>query len=123
MPPDSFAVIAEPTRRRILDQLRTSERSVGELVDALAVSQPTMSKHLLVLRAAGFVSSRAAAQRRIYRIEAGPLEAVDEWLEPYRRLWAHHLDALEGHLDGAPTDRDSRWTGTASNPARLHPST
>jgi DNA-binding transcriptional ArsR family regulator len=111
---DTFAVIAEPTRRRILDELRTSERSVGELVDALAVSQPTMprvsqptmSKHLLVLRAAGFVSARTAAQRRIYRIEAGPLEAVDTWLEPYRRMWSRHHDALERHLDSDPTDRD-----------------
>jgi DNA-binding transcriptional ArsR family regulator len=96
---DAFAVLAEPTRLRILDQLRTSDRSVGELVEALAVSQPTMSKHLKVLREAGFVSSRTAAQQRIYRIEARRLQALDEWLEPYRRLWTRHLDALERHLD------------------------
>jgi Predicted transcriptional regulators len=83
---DTFAVLAQPTRRRILDELRTSESSVGELVEALAVSQPTVSKHLKVLRAAGFVSSRTAAQQRIYRIEAGPFEAINEWLEPYRQL-------------------------------------
>jgi DNA-binding transcriptional ArsR family regulator len=96
---NAFAVLAEPTRLRILDQLRTSDRSVGELVEALAVSQPTMSKHLKVLREAGFVSSRTAAQQRIYRIEARRLQALDEWLEPYRRLWTRHLDALERHLD------------------------
>jgi DNA-binding transcriptional ArsR family regulator len=96
---DAFAVLAEPTRLRILDQLRTSDRSVGELVEALAVSQPTMSKHLKVLREAGFVSSRTAAQQRIYRIEAQRLQVLDEWLEPYRRLWTRHLDALERHLD------------------------
>ncbi|AWS44972.1 helix-turn-helix transcriptional regulator [Streptosporangium sp. 'caverna'] len=99
MPVDAFAVLAEPTRRRILDQLRRSESSVGELADALSISQPTMSKHLKVLREAGFISCRTAAQHRIYRIEARPFEAFDEWLEPYRRLWIHHLDALERHLD------------------------
>jgi DNA-binding transcriptional ArsR family regulator len=96
---NTFAVLAEPMRLRILDQLRTQERSVGELVTALAVSQPLVSKHLKVLRDGGLVASRTAAQQRIYRIEAGPLEALDEWLEPYRRMWTHHLDALERHLD------------------------
>lgn len=96
---NEFAVLAEPTRRRILDELRTSESSVNELVETLAVSQPTVSKHLKVLRDAGFVSSRTAAQHRIYRIEVRPFEALDEWLEPYRRLWTEHLDALERHLD------------------------
>lgn len=98
-PMETFAALAEPTRRRIVGQLRTSESSVGELVEALAVSQPTMSKHLKVLREAGFVSSRTAAQQRIYRIETHPFEALYEWLEPYRRLWTKHLDALERHLD------------------------
>lgn len=96
---DAFAVLAEPNRRRILDSLRRSERSVGELVDALAMSQPAMSKHLKVLREAGFVSCRTAAQQRIYRIEPAPLAEVDEWLAPYRQLWTRHLDALERHLD------------------------
>lgn len=96
---DWFTVLAEPTRRRILDRLRGADRSVGELVDALAVSQPAVSKHLKVLREAGFVSCRIAAQQRIYRIEPGPFRALDEWLEPYRRLWSRHLDALERHLD------------------------
>jgi DNA-binding transcriptional ArsR family regulator len=98
---DAFAVLAEPTRRRILDELRTSDSSVGSLVQTLAVSQPTMSKHLKVLREAGFVSCRTARQQRIYRIETGPLVAVEEWLAPYRRLWAKHLDALERHLDNS----------------------
>ena len=99
MPADTFGVLAEPTRRRIVDRLRTSESSVGELVDALAVTQPTMSKHLKVLLEAGLVSRRTRAQQRIYRLEAGPFRALDEWLEPYRHLWTRHLDALERHLD------------------------
>lgn len=101
---DTFAVLAEPTRRRILDELRVSERSVAELVEALAVSQPTMSKHLKVLRESGLVSRRTAAQQRIYRIEAGRFQALDAWLEPYRRMWTRHLDALERHLDN-PEER------------------
>lgn len=96
---DAFVVLAEPTRRRILDELRRSDHSVGELVDTLAVTQPTISKHLKVLRDAGFVSSRTAAQQRIYHVESQPFEAVDAWIEPYRRLWTRHLDALERHLD------------------------
>ncbi|TQJ24417.1 ArsR family transcriptional regulator [Micromonospora sp. A202] len=96
---DAFTVLAEPTRRRILDQLRDAERSVGELVDGLGVSQPAVSKHLRVLRDAGFVTCRTAARQRIYRLDPGPLQAVDGWLDPYRRLWARHLDALERHLD------------------------
>jgi len=99
VPTDAIAVLAEPTRRRIVDRIGTSERSVGELVDALGVSQPTVSKHLRVLRDAGLVTCRAAAQRRIYRIDARPLRELDAWLAPYRRLWTHHLDALERHLD------------------------
>jgi DNA-binding transcriptional ArsR family regulator len=96
---DTFTVLAEPTRRRILDELRSDERSVNQLVDTLAVSQPTVSKHLKVLRVAGFVSSRTAGQLRIYRIEPAPFAALADWLDPYRRLWEHHLDALERHLD------------------------
>lgn len=99
MPVEAFAVLAEPTRRRILEQLRGSESSVGVLVDRLAISQPAMSKHLKVLREAGFVSCRIAAQQRIYRLETAPFEALDDWLSPYRRLWTKHLDALERHLD------------------------
>jgi DNA-binding transcriptional ArsR family regulator len=96
---DTFAVLAEPTRRRIVDELRAAERSVAELVQALEVSQPTVSKHLKVLRDSGLVSRRTAAQQRIYRIEVKPFQALDEWLAPYRRMWTRHLDALERHLD------------------------
>jgi DNA-binding transcriptional ArsR family regulator len=96
---DVFAVLAEPSRRRILDVLRGSDRSVGDLVRSLGISQPTMSKHLKVLREAGFVSCRTAAQQRIYRIDVRPFRAVDDWLAPYRRMWTDHLDALERHLD------------------------
>ncbi|WP_211896662.1 ArsR/SmtB family transcription factor [Saccharopolyspora erythraea] len=96
---DAFAVLAEPSRRRILDELRHRERTVGELVAALAASQPAVSKHLKVLREAGFISCRTDAQRRVYRIEPAALQAVDAWLAPYRRLWTRHLDALEDHLD------------------------
>ncbi len=99
MPVDAFAVVAEPTRRRILDLLRVRDTSVNELVQALGVSQPALSKHLKVLREAGFVTSKTSAQQRIYRIEPSSLRQIDEWLRPYRRLWERHLDALERHLD------------------------
>jgi DNA-binding transcriptional ArsR family regulator len=95
----AFAVLAEPSRRRILDLLLDSERPVGELVDATGLSQPAVSKHLRVLREAGVVDVRVDAQRRIYSVRGEGLEMVDEWLEPYRRLWARRLDALEQHLD------------------------
>jgi DNA-binding transcriptional ArsR family regulator len=96
---DAIAVLAEPTRRRILDELREADSSVGELVDKLAMSQPAVSKHLKVLREAGFVSSRTAAQQRIYSLEPGPFRALDAWLAPYRRMWNRHLTALERHLE------------------------
>ena len=99
MPVDAFAVLAEPTRRRILDVLRTAEASVNELVAIVAVSQPTVSKHLKVLREAGFVTVRTARQQRIYAIDTQQLRHIDAWLEPYRQLWTRHLDALERHLD------------------------
>jgi DNA-binding transcriptional ArsR family regulator len=95
---DTFTVLAEPTRRQILDELRVAERSVGELVQTLAISQPTMSKHLKILRDGGLVSCRIAAQRRIYQLETGPFESLDQWLAPYRQLWSERLDALERHL-------------------------
>jgi DNA-binding transcriptional ArsR family regulator len=95
----TFEVLAEPTRRRILDLLRERERSVGELVAALALSQPGVSKHLRVLREAGLVESRVDAQRRLYGLRAEPLEEVDAWLAPYRKFWADRLDDLERHLD------------------------
>jgi DNA-binding transcriptional ArsR family regulator len=102
----TFEVLAEASRRRILDLLAEGERPVGELVDLTALSQPAVSKHLKILREAGLVRSRTDAQRRIYRVDPGPLRAVDEWLAPYRRRWgtavgveAGHRNALERHLD------------------------
>ena len=95
----TFEVLVDPTRRRILDLLRERERSVGDLVATLTISQPGVSKHLRVLREAGVVSSRPAAQQRIYRLEPGPFQELDQWLAPYRRLWTHHLGRLERHLD------------------------
>jgi DNA-binding transcriptional ArsR family regulator len=97
--PAPFDVLAEPNRRRILDLLRSEERPVGDLVTALAVSQPTVSKHLRVLRDAGLVDVRVDAQRRLYRVRAEPLQSIDEWLAPYREMWAERLDDLERHLD------------------------
>lgn len=94
-----FEVLAEPTRRRILDLLGTGERPVGELVVELAMSQPAVSKHLRVLRDAGLVDVRTDAQRRLYRVRTEPLQVLDEWLTPYRRMWATRLDDLERHLD------------------------
>jgi DNA-binding transcriptional ArsR family regulator len=87
----AFEVLAEPNRRRILDLLRAEERSVGDLVAELAVSQPAVSKHLRILREAGLVEVRPDAQRRLYRVRPEPLRALDEWLEPYRCMWASRL--------------------------------
>jgi DNA-binding transcriptional ArsR family regulator len=101
-----FDVLAEPNRRRILDLLRVSERPVGELVGRLELSQPAISKHLRILREAGLVEVRADAQRRLYRVHAEPLRAVDQWLMPYRRMWASHLDELERHLQSISDSDD-----------------
>ncbi|MGH8984224.1 MAG: ArsR/SmtB family transcription factor [Acidimicrobiia bacterium] len=95
----TFEVLAEPTRRRILDLLNPGEQLVGDLVVQLGLSQPGVSKHLRVLREAGLVSVRRDAQRRWYRLRPEPLAAVDAWLAPYRRFWTQRLDALERHLD------------------------
>jgi DNA-binding transcriptional ArsR family regulator len=95
----TFAIIAEPNRRAILSLLATSERSVGDIEEHLRLSQPSVSKHLRVLREAGFVESRVDAQRRLYRIRPEPLMEVDAWLAPFRRFWSVHVDALERHLD------------------------
>jgi DNA-binding transcriptional ArsR family regulator len=95
----TFEVLAEPTRRRIVELLLERSRAVGELVDLLGISQPGVSKHLRVLRDGGFVAVRRDAQRRFYELRAEPLADLDAWLEPYRRLWAGRLDDLERHLD------------------------
>jgi DNA-binding transcriptional ArsR family regulator len=95
----TFAVIAEPNRRAILSLLASSERSVGDIEHRLRMAQPSVSKHLRVLREAGFVESRVDAQRRLYRIRPEPLMEVDAWLAPFRRFWSAHVDALERHLE------------------------
>src|SRR5690348_10069396 len=95
----SFAIVAEPNRRAILSLLLASERSVGEIERALRLSQPSVSKHLRVLREAGFVESRIDGQRRLYRLRPEPLMELDAWLGPFRRFWSKHIDALERHLD------------------------
>ena len=95
----SFAIIAEPNRRAILSLLAASERTVGEIERRLDMSQTSVSKHLRVLRDAGFVESRVDAQRRVYRVRPEPLQEIDMWLEQFRRFWSAHVDALELHLD------------------------
>jgi DNA-binding transcriptional ArsR family regulator len=100
----AFTVLAEPSRRAILDVLRDGDRSVGELVAATALSQPGVSKHLRVLREAGLVHVRPDAQRRIYGLRPEPLIELDTWLEPYRTRWSRRLDALERHLDETEDD-------------------
>ena len=94
-----FDIIAEPNRRAILSLLVSSEQSVGEIERELRMPQPTVSKHLRVLREAGFVESTVDAQRRLYRLTPEPLRELDAWLAPFRRLWSRHVDALERHLD------------------------
>ncbi|MGA9145449.1 MAG: metalloregulator ArsR/SmtB family transcription factor [Candidatus Acidiferrales bacterium] len=108
----AFAIIAEPNRRAILSLLASSQQSVGEIERQLRMTQPTVSKHLRVLREAGFVESTVDAQRRLYRLKPEPLEEVAAWLAPFRRFWSAHLDALERHLDrmepSTPTKKKTR---------------
>ena len=108
-----FEIIAEPNRRAILSLLLESQQSVGEIERNLRMSQPAVSKHLRVLRQAGFVESTVDAQRRLYRLKAEPLQEVDAWLAPFRRFWSAHVDALERHLD-----RMDQSTPTKKNPRR-----
>ncbi|PYT20331.1 MAG: transcriptional regulator [Acidobacteria bacterium] len=108
----AFEVIAEPNRRAILSLLLSSQHSVGEIERQLRMPQPTVSKHLRVLRDAGFVESTVDAQRRVYRLKPVPLQEVDAWLAQFRRFWSAHVDALERHLDRmdqpTPTKRKTR---------------
>jgi DNA-binding transcriptional ArsR family regulator len=107
-----FEVIAEPNRRAILSLLVSSQQSVGEIERRLRMPQPTVSKHLRVLREAGFVESTVDAQRRLYRLKPEPLHEIDVWLAQFRRFWSHHVDALERYLDrmdkSAPPKRKTR---------------
>ena len=108
----SFAIIAEPNRRAILGLLASSERSVGEIERRLRMPQPSVSKHLRVLRDAGFVEATVDAQRRVYRLKPESLREIEEWLAPFRQLWSRHLDALQRHLDRmdepTPTKKETR---------------
>jgi DNA-binding transcriptional ArsR family regulator len=107
-----FEVIAEPNRRAILGLLAGAQQSVGEIERRLKMPQPTVSKHLRVLRDAGFVEATVDAQRRLYRLRPEPLQELDAWLEPFRQFWEAHVDALERHLDrmehASPTKRSTR---------------
>jgi DNA-binding transcriptional ArsR family regulator len=124
-----FEIIAESNRRAILSLLVSSEQSVGEIERQLHMPQPTVSKHLRVLRDAGFVESTVDAQRRLYRLRPEPLQEVDMWLAQFRRFWSAHLDALERHLDRMDHDRMDRFPTKQSTltkakkkkPARLKP--
>jgi DNA-binding transcriptional ArsR family regulator len=124
----SFGIVGEPNRRAILNLLLSSERSVGEIERELRLSQPSVSKHLRVMREAGFVESRIEAQRRLYRLRPEPLMEFDAWLVPFRRFWSKHVDALEQHLDkmekassvkGKETRKETRKKrGAVSDPRR-----
>src|SRR5437762_13232339 len=121
---EPFEIIAEPNRRAILGLLVLSEQSVGEIEHQLRMSQPTVSKHLRVLREAGFVESTVDAQRRLYRLKPEPLQELDAWLTQFRRFWSAHVDALERHLDrmdqsmerATPTKRKTRMKTTRPKP-------
>ncbi len=110
---EAFEIIAEPNRRAILSLLVSSQQSVGEIERQLRMTQPTVSKHLRVLREAGFVESTVDAQRRLYRLKPGPFQEVDDWLEQFRRFWSARVDALERHLD-----RMDQSTRTKRKPGR-----
>src|SRR5580692_10828245 len=115
-----FEIIAEPNRRAILSLLVSSQQSVGEIESQLGMTQPTVSKHLRVLREAGFVESLVDAQRRLYRLKPEPFQEVDAWLDQFRRFWSDHVDALERHLDrmeqSAPTKGKTKEKATRPKP-------
>ena len=115
-----FEIIAEPNRRAILSLLVSSQQSVGEIERQLHIPQPAVSKHLRVLREAGFVESTVDAQRRLYRLRPEPLQEIDEWLAPFRRFWSAHVDALERHLDrmDQSTPTKTRTTRKRRGPSR-----
>ena len=106
-----FEILAEPNRRAILNLLVSSQQSVGEIERQLRMPQPTVSKHLRVLREAGFVESTVDAQRRLYHLKPEPFQEVDAWLDPFRRFWSAHVDALERHLDRMDPSADRAMDG------------
>jgi DNA-binding transcriptional ArsR family regulator len=107
-----FEIIAEPNRRAILSLLISSQQSVGDIERQLRMPQPAVSKHLRVLRDAGFVESTVDAQRRLYRLKPEPLREVDAWLAPFRKFWSAHVDALERHLDRMEHTKEDQSTRT-----------
>jgi len=113
-----FEIIAEPNRRAILSLLVSAEQSVGEIERRLRMPQPTVSKHLRVLRDAGFVESTVDAQRRLYRLKPEPLREIDAWLSQFRRFWSAHLDALERHLDRMDRIKADEKKGKVKSPRR-----
>jgi DNA-binding transcriptional ArsR family regulator len=113
-----FEIIAEPNRRAILSLLVSSQQSVGEIERQLRMPQPTVSKHLRVLREAGFVESTVDAQRRLYRLKPEPFEELDAWLARFRRFWSAHIDALERHLDRLDHDRVEQSSIDQSTPTK-----
>jgi DNA-binding transcriptional ArsR family regulator len=123
----AFEIIAEPNRRAILSLLVSSEQSVGEIERQLRMTQPTVSKHLRVLRDAGFVESTVDAQRRLYRLKPEPFQQVNAWLEQFRRFWSVHIDALERHLDRMDRQQNGPSTPpktkTTEKPTRPKPRT
>ncbi|MEN4473075.1 metalloregulator ArsR/SmtB family transcription factor [Mycolicibacterium cosmeticum] len=109
---DVFEAVAEPNRRTLLDALRTGERTAGQLVAALpGLTQPTVSRHLRILREVGLVEVRADAQRRVYALRADGLVQMDRWIEQYRQFWSEHLDALEAHLDARASEATGEGSG------------
>lgn len=116
-----FQIIAEPNRRAILGLLASSQQSVGEIERQLGMPQPTVSKHLRVLREAGCVESTVDAQRRLYRLRPEPFQELDAWLAQFRRFWSAHLDALERHLDRM--DRMDKHQATSAKSSRMKPGT
>ena len=116
-----FEIIAEPNRRAILGLLISSQQSVGEIERQLRMSQPTVSKHLRVLREGGFVESTVDAQRRLYRLKPESLQELDEWLAPFRRFWSAHVDALERHLDRMEQSTTAMATTAMAKPTLATP--
>ncbi len=106
--PDTFQILAEPSRRVLLEALLGGEAPVKTLVDVSGMSQPVVSKHLKILREAGLVGMRPEGQRRLYSLRTGPLQGLDEWLEPYRQYWSSRLDALEAHLARTADNRGEK---------------
>jgi DNA-binding transcriptional ArsR family regulator len=113
-----FEIIAEPNRRAILSLLVSSQQSVGEIERRLGMPQPTVSKHLRVLREAGFVESTVDAQRRLYQLKPEPFEKLDDWLAQFRRFWSAHVDALERHLDRMDPSTPTMTPPTKATPAK-----